>query len=370
MSRVKCFTPSSRIIVNAWLITLAVFLSSLGCDVSARALPQWSPEDQVRLEKGELVVGASLLVDPAPNRAQPVSPDVVPVVPTPIAPMVPLSPLEPVPPGVELDTTQIPVAYLDDYFTTSLESYLIDPQRLFSNQETLDQEGFLDYYAGESEVDIRVYLFDAQQEIPVGYSLKRLVEERYAEGSPTAVVFYFLGNPERNQMMFGGKETVMVSDDALRKMLDQAKIKALEKSDSASQMESFIVQLSISIYWVEQSMLDAQSLETAAAVTAAGGGLEEDSDGDAETPGALAQIQPYLGYGIIGLVSGFLSLLALALALVLWRRSRRYTFPVLDLPRRLGADYAAGIGAVIGFRNNQDSPSSQRDQIPDYLTRL
>jgi len=42
----------------------------------------------------------------------------------------------------------------------------------------------------------------------------------------------------------------------------------------------------------------------------------------------------------------------------------------MELPRRLGADYAAGVGAVLAFHNKLGSPSSQRDQVPDYLTRM
>ena len=51
-------------------------------------------------------------------------------------------------------------------------------------------------------------------------------------------------------------------------------------------------------------------------------------------------------------------------------RSKSYLFPVMDTPRRLGASYAAGIGAVLAFDSKLGSPSSQRNPMPDYLTRV
>lgn len=51
-------------------------------------------------------------------------------------------------------------------------------------------------------------------------------------------------------------------------------------------------------------------------------------------------------------------------------RSKHYLFPLIETPQRLGANYAAGIGAVLAFHSKVGSPSSQRNQVPDYLTRV
>ena len=347
---------------KSWM-SMALFTLIGFSEVVARPLPQWSPEDRVRIQKGELVAGASLLVDSVPHQpTSGVQPQPVIPVPTPIEPIDPLES----DPGY--DERLIPEEYLADYFSKSPVTYLIDPQRLFSNQETLDREGFLEYCADESEVDVRVYLFGGEQEIPDGYTLKRLIKDQYANEPLTAVVFYFLGNPKRNQLMFGGRDAERVDSEKLRKMLNSAQIKALEKSDPAAQMESFIVQLSISIYWVEQAMAETRAAE--ATQIAVAGSTTKEGETANSSAGALEKIRPYLLYAAVGILSVISIMLALVSAWVLWRRSRRYRFPVLDLPCRLGADYAAGIGAVICFHNKLDSPSSQRDKIPGYLTKL
>ena len=348
--------------MKRWGLIIYALFGCIGF-VSAQSLPQWSPEDQALLKKGELVVGVSLLVEsetPDVPRAVliPEDSDTTEVsIPEVVVPFLP---------EAEYEATLIPEEYLNDYFSKTPETYFIDPQRLFSNQETLDREGFLEYYADESDVDVRIYLFDAQQEIPAYYTMQRLVDDLYIDGPLTAVVFYFLGNPERNQLLFGGKGAELVSSEKLRRMLESSAIKAMEKSDHAAQMESFLIQLSISIYWIEEAIAEARGEEVA-------GLAEPQLEGErlsVSKPGIWTEAQPYLLYTVIGVMSGGLVVIALGMAWVWWRRSRRYRFPVLDLPRRLGADYAAGIGAVIGFHNKLDSPSSQRDQIPDYLIKL
>lgn len=334
--------------------------------ISAQSLPQWTEEDRARLKSGELIVGVAILVDDV-NEVS--GEDISEAVQPPLEPVVPdvEEPLELEPEDRANEARVIPEEYMDDYFSKAPKTYLIDPQRLFSNQETLDREGFLEYYADESEVDIRIYLFAADQEVPSIYSLKQLVDDRYAEGPLTAVVYYFLGNPARNELIFGGKGSELVTAERLRKMLDVAKIKAMEKSDSAAQMESFIVQLSISTYWVEQMIASARADESSKVMAAF---AEKQGEATAAAPGPWAGLQPFLWDIVLGILGVIGLIVALGGGWIIWRRSRRYYFPVLELPVRLGADHAAGIGAVIGFHNKLDSPSSQRDQIPDFLTRI
>lgn len=328
----------------------------------AQGLPQWSAEDLVKLKKGDLVAGAGLWSDEPRGESESEQGAVAGVESTVVENYSNAVVVEP-------EVAQVlPDEYIGDYFDQSPESYFIDPQRLFSNQETLDQEGFLEYYADESEVAVRIYLFESYQQVPAPYTLERLVEDHYSEGPLTAVVFYFLGNPKRNQLMFGGEGAADVSPERLRKILESAQIKAMEKSDASTQMESFIVQLSISIYWIEQATLAARELERSSLI--GGGGVQSPGASSSQTPSLLAQLQPYWFHGIIGIISVALTLFSIVMAWVAWRRSRRYRFPVLEFPQRLGAEYAAGIGSVMGFHNKLDSPSHQRDQIPGYLTRL
>jgi len=328
-------------------------------EVVGQSLPEWSPEDRVRLKKGELIAGAGLLIDnpPANDLAQPA--------PDPSTPSLPEEISEP-----PYDPELIPAEFLDDYFSKAPSSYLIDPQQLLSGQEAIDREGFLEYHAEDSEVDIRLYLFDAQQIIPTQYTLQELAEKHYSKSRLTAVVFCFLGDPSRNRLALSGNEADSLETLEVRKMLEGSLVKAMEKSDASAQVEAFVVQLSIKLYWLEQTMADAQAQKLAKAVAEKQiDSAESNGDESGSSAGVLGEMRPYLLYIVVGVIGVCLVLLASGGIFFIWKKNRRYHFPVLDLPRRLGADYAAGVGAVIAFHNKYGSPATQRDQVPDYLKR-
>ena len=344
-----------------WLLLLLLLSDS----AHAESLPQWSDEDRARLLRGEIIAGTDILVeDEAVMASLNLGSD---------SEVLRALPPEPEP---EYDAKMVPSEFLPLYFTSS-ESYLIDPQQLLSNQEALDRLGFLKYHADDSELKIRMYLFDSEQNLPASYTIEKLCEDHYADAPLTAIVFCFLGNPERSQLAFAGQGAADVVALDRRKMLESAMIKSMEKSDPAMQLESFIVQLSISLYWLE-----AQRAETLAALAAEGSRAlagkawtSGNGAGKAEVvtaidAGGLSVLKSHMYWIILG----FLGLLCVTAACVfgwlMWRRSRRYHFPVVETPERLGANYAAGVGAVIAFHKKLGSPSSQRNQVPDYLKRV
>ncbi|MGB2429110.1 MAG: hypothetical protein ACPIGG_06430 [Akkermansiaceae bacterium] len=64
--------------------------------------------------------------------------------------------------------------------------------------------------------------------------------------------------------------------------------------------------------------------------------------------------------------------LVAGLAYVRFRKgcSNTYLFPKVNTPKRLGAERGAGVGAVIAFHSKLGSPSSQRNAMLDYLTKV
>lgn len=324
-------------------------------------LPVWSKQDRAKLIKGELVVGAGLFND-SPAFEPPKSEVPIPEVP----------PIEPEP---YYDPEIIPEGELEGYFASTYGEYLIDPQKLLTRQEVLDQEGFLQYHASESELDIKMYLFDARQKLPASHDIARICKQVYAGQPLTAVVFCFLGNPDRNQIAFAGEGADQISKLELRKMRESAVIKAMQKSDPVMQLDSFAVQFSISLYWLEREQEKSRAL---AAIEEKKRNLEKTAEGiPVDEPvnvvsdrDGVAMIKTYAVY----LLAGVLGLVCVAAMVWLswsaWKRSRRYDFPVYELPRRLGGDYAAGVGAVIAFHSKLSSPSSQRNEASDYLTRI
>ena len=325
----------------------------------AQAFPEWSASDRARLKKGEIMVGQMLLMgtppvtslsSPAPDPGVPSLPDEAPELP--------------------YDYEFISQEYLDEYFTKVPSSYLVDPQRLLTRQEAMDREGFLAYHAGESAIDIRLYIFDAQQEIPYKYSVVKVAQELYAQSELTAVVFCFVGDPSRNLVAFGGRGAEKLEALEKRRAYESAVLKAIEKSETSAQVEAFILQLSIKLYWMEQAMIAATTTELIQVDAPSDKAADRVGTNVNDPPaGGVATLKPYFFYIAVGM-SGILFVIGgLTGIFLLWKRNKRYHFPVLEIPCRLGANYAAGIGAVIAFHNKFGSPSAQREQVPDPLAR-
>ena len=138
-------------------------IASLG----ALALPQWSADERSRLERGEIIPGVSLLIE-SEDASPLVEPGNKPEEEVPELPA----------PEPAYDPRIIPPDHWVTYFEKFPKNYLVDPQRLLTMQETQDREGFLNYHAEDSDITIRLYLFDAQQQIPEAHSLGELVSER------------------------------------------------------------------------------------------------------------------------------------------------------------------------------------------------
>ena len=335
-----------------WLIVFGWWFSAV-CGLASLPLPEWTKEEREQLEKGQLIPGASLLVEieetPAavvPKKEVEEERKSIPKIPE---------------PEIKYNEQTVPPESLPVYFNKDPRGYLIDPQRLLTMQETADRKGFLNYHAEDADIDIRMYLFDGKQQIPEPYSLRSLVDQRYADDPLTLVVFYFLGEPSRTTLAFGGRGAEQVSKREQLRILDSARIRSLEVSDGLAQMEALIVQLSISLYWLEKSFKEREAI----AIVPTKLGVDE-KETQLETGDRL----PLIGflsddefYWLFVIGSVLLISVSFLAVWIIWQRSRRYHFPGVDLPKRLGADYGAGVGAVIGFRDSFGSPVDQRERM-------
>ena len=320
-------------------------------------LPVWSSSDFERLKKGDIIAGqdffAPVPVDPNAKIDTP-PPEELP------APEVEV----PVP---EIDETVIPSEDMERYFSGPAQNpgggtaFLVDPQDLLSQQEFRDRDSFLRYHASESGINMFVYLFDERQELPRGISAATVYEDLFSEGGPLAVVFYYLGAPDRTQVHFSSGIRAVISQDEQNRALRAAIQEAFEKSDVAYQLDEFLVELSIRLYWIERELKRSPVPRGARLereeIVAVGGQPEKDNG-----PGMGRVLLPALLIVVLG------GLILLGRWLLIWRR--KYFFPEVECGPLMGAPHAAGVGAVISFSNARLPPSKQRVQAPDYLRRI
>jgi hypothetical protein len=269
--------------------------------------------------------------------------------------------------GVEVDSSEVQEKYLLEYFADKSKSFLVDPQGLIPDRERHDLEAFLDYHSVDSSIAMYVYLFGADQEIPSDVREEEIVERLYSVGKPAVVIYYYVGAPQRTTMYISPVITDVVSASEQRRAVESAVTKAFAHTDGIDQLESFLVQMSIRIYWMERMTLGMAS-ETMESMPGKGDRkiLTRKKDADFSFK---REVMPWFGVSV-GAVVSFVGLLMLVWGIVMWfKLRRRYEFPEFEVEPRMGASHAAGIGAVISFSNSSISPASQRDQLPGYVRR-
>ena len=323
-------------------------------------LPSWSEEELADLEAGKYVAGSSLLGSIALERLN--SDNEEPIEIDPSVHELPDDQVE------EEWPTRIEEQFLGSYFHEMPRGFLNDPQHLLTNQEFRDREGFLNYHARDTDIDLYVYLFDSLQEIPPGQSIDKVVRTHIDQEKPVAVVFYFLGSPAKSQLAFSKKVTESVPREERDKVLRMAVEEALEKSDHSSQLESFSIQLSIRLYWLEK-------------VVARGGGatatnspfiLPETRGERKEKLGFWAGIQekPVIFYTLAICGVAISAILLGMLGRRIASRRRVYVFPDAAGNVLLEAPHAPGVGGVISFASATEPPSIQKSDSPDYLHEM
>jgi hypothetical protein len=317
-------------------------------------LPAWVGKERAELEAAGWIPGAILLTDdPIPDEPEKPAEK-------------PLEVEQPKPDEIAEDlklSPDIAEKFLPAYFAERPGSFLIDPQGLLSPSDYRDRLGFLNYHASDSSIDLFVYVMGGDQNIPSEVREEELIERFFSEGRPAVVVYYYLGAPQRSVVYLSPSITDSVSAAEQRRALESSMMQAFQKIEPSEQIERFLVQMSIRIYWMER-MLSGETVasDTLPPVAASNRRVTpkserflwvQDLTRRAAVPAALV-------------LGAFLT----AFGFNHWLRLRaRYRFPEFEVEPRLGGAHAAGVGAVISFASAAVPPASQRDQVPDYLRR-
>lgn len=324
-------------------ITAAVILTASALAYGEPPLPSWTGKEH----EAKSSIPEALLAD------EPAIPDAEPLA------------LEPPLPGeiTEDPAPMVEVAgkFLPAYFAERPKNFLVDPQNLLSPADYRDRLAFLNYHASDSTIDLFVYIFGGDQEIPGNVRQEELIERFFDAGRPAAVVYYYMGSPQRSVVRLSPAIAGPVSAAEQRRALESSVMQAFEKSKPSEQIERFLVQMSIRIYWMER-IIAGEPLPSGGPV----------SQPEVNTTGKSAKFLWLRALAIKYTVPAavLLGVLLAAIGIQQWLRLRgRYRFPEFEVEPRLGGAHAAGIGAVISFASAALPPASQRDQVPDYLWR-
>lgn len=331
----------------------AVLLLFASGSVMARSeppLPIWGAEDRARMEED----GALLLLnfDSLPGEDEELK-GLAEVIENPTPEELSAAPEE---------EREVPEGYLAAYFESRPEGYLVDPQGLLSTRERKDLEAFLEHHGGDSSIDLHVYLFGADQQIPSEVREEEIVERLYSMGKPAAVIYYYVGAPQRAAMYLSPVITDSVSAAEQRRALESSVMRGFGSTQPAEQLEAFLVQMSIRIYWMER-MVEGTAVETMESIPGVGDGRPVQAERQEVVNTSWMKM---LGVLIATGLGGSLVLWSSAMW---WRGRARFHFPEFEVEPRLGGSHAAGIGSVISFGSASIPPAMQRKQVPDYMRR-
>lgn len=339
-------------------ILLAVFLSvGAALALVEPPLPAWDAADREAAIEGGWIAGDLVLSMELPEGEA--------------------DQLEELPPGLEDPTPEelavssedeemVGEEYLAEYFAEKPETYLVDPQGLLTTREEKDVDAFLKYHAGDSSIEMYVYVFGENQYIPSDVREEEVAERLYSEGKPAAVVYYYIGAPQRSSIHLSPAITDTVSASEQRRALGSSVMQASGSTKPFDQVMAFLDQMSIRIYWMER-IGEGTAVETMEAIPDGEKSLPLAEKVDVlekplEIPSWVITVGVALGAGIV-------VLMALWGAVIWWRSRARFRFPEFEVEPRLGGNHAAGIGAVISFSSSAIPPATQRKQMPDYLRR-
>jgi len=333
--------------------------ASLAAARNSAPLPNWSEAQRKTMEANGWLAGERILGAAAEGESQPGAaaspPDLGGSAPT-ADPATPQSPIVPV-----------PEKFLTAYFDARPEGFLIDPQGLLDEGATHEQLALLKAHADDSPIDLYIYVFAKDQEIPGEVRGEELCERCFATERPTLLVFYFLGAPQQTVLYASPAFPESIPAAEQRQALQSAINQASQKTSPPAQLEAFTIQLTKRIYRMELMLhgiseeADGPKLSKAQAAK-----LAKNSSSLAER---WARWRPLaLDLAIPGLLIA--SILAASVGIIGWRRRHAiYRFPELPVEPRLGGQHAAGVGAIIAFASADLPPASQRRQVAGYLRR-
>jgi len=342
-----------------FILAVALSVPSLGFAAALEepAFPAWKAGELSELESTGWVAGSVLLTnEPIPDEFGRPKTETFQIE-------------QPKPEEVAQDlavSPEIAEEFLPAYFAERPKSFLIDPQGLLSSSDYRDRLSFLNYHASDSSIDLFVYVIGGDQEIPSAVREEETIERFFSEGRPAAIVFYYLGAPQRSAVYLSPSITDAVSAAEQRRALESSVMQAFEKTRAPEQIEKFLVQMSIRIYWMERMLAGDSTAKNTLPTVAPRVATNRRPSVDPVKVQRLLELARELA-----IPAGVLfASVTIALAFSAWLRSRtRYFFPEFEVEARLGGAYAAGVGAVISFASAAVPPASQRDQVPDYLRR-
>lgn len=233
----------------------------------------------------------------------------------------------------------------------SPEDLLIDPGAELQETPAGDLRRFLAYHAEKALIPIVVLVMDRQEKLPDAIEL-----EQVAKGSLSArraaLLAYPMGEPWRARLFLPSAALQVATENSMTRLVDACLQQAVKASMPDDQLNEYLVELSIRLFWLQKELSRSISSTHAFANPSLTPPLAE--VGGAPLSATPSLNEPASFWLTIGVwISVTLTLAGLAVQILRaskrWtarrRQNRVWTFPEADAPSRLGGAFCGGAGA-------------------------
>lgn len=248
----------------------------------------------------------------------------------------------------------------DLYFAHAPIDFLIDPQRLLTEQKSNDIMRFLEFHADESEFRVFAMVIGDTQTVPEGIDLQALHKQWFGD-SPTVLMLYYRQKPERTELVFNESVRSALPKSVFDRILQNCLREGAVADLAPDQLEKMAIELSIQLYWLSRLMKSEnkndQSLDAASTV--------HELMASRDAPELLREYAPGIFIDESGktlsvivtfvFVLGALAVIGSIAWIAMWWRGRETVsgepllFPEFRISRRLGGEFCGGGFASMSF---------------------
>lgn len=317
--------------------------------------PQWEKKDQEQMLRGDLITGEGILPDEAEQADAPED----------------LIPLDI--PDAEIVETPIPVEIPQElmplYLPKDKDQYLIDPQKLLSEQETADIARLLDEIREATEVSIYLTIFTSDQKIPASLNAPSLARQIFSDKPSCVLIEYRRGAFNRAQVIYSEDLSHTLTDGHRKSLLDAAKRQAAESSEDLDVLWFFLDTVGTQLPGVI-NMAKTSPLAPRIAVPKSNYKIKTSPE-DEKAPVKKPKLDEvafsfWNDYGT-GAIVILVLLFGTAGIIVFIKKRKIYHIEHLPISKQLGAPHGTGSTRVLYYNTPKEPTKLEKDLLKDFF---
>lgn len=141
----------------------------------------------------------------------------------------------------------------DLYFAHAPVDFLIDPQRLLTEQKSNDIKRFLEFHSDESSIHIFVMALGETQKLPADIDIEALHKKWFSD-QPTVLMLYYREEPQLTQLVFNESVRTSLPKSVFDRILQNTLREGGVTELAPDQVEKMAIELSIQLYWLSKLM--------------------------------------------------------------------------------------------------------------------